>query len=68
MYVPYEGGPVVYCPVIYTSFWGPSWNSSPNNLLSSQLNQFVQDLLVSRFMNVLTQYGPAGIGLFSQAS
>jgi hypothetical protein len=68
MLVPYEGGPVVYCPVVYTSFWGASWTSS-NASLASQLNQFVQDLMASGpWMNILTQYGVAGTGAFAQAS
>ena len=60
MLVPYEGGPVVYCPGVYTSFWGPSWTSS-NALLASKLNQFMQDLMASGpWMNILTQYGVSG--------
>jgi hypothetical protein len=68
MLVPYEGGPVVYCPSVYTSFWGSSWTGS-NAALASQLNQFIQDLLASApWMNILTQYGVAGTGAFAQAS
>jgi hypothetical protein len=68
MYVPYSGGPVVYCPTVYTSFWGSTWTSAPNNQIAAQLNQFMQDLMVSPWMNVLTQYGPSGVGTFVQAS
>jgi hypothetical protein len=65
MLVPYEGGPIVYCPVVYTSFWGPSWTSS-NAGLASDLNQFVQDLMqAGPWMNILTQYGVAGTGAFA---
>jgi hypothetical protein len=68
MLVPYEGGPVVYCPTVYTSFWGPSWNGT-NAALAGQLNQFVQDLLAAKpWMNILTQYGVSGSGAFVQAS
>ena len=68
MLVPYEGGPVVYCPSVYTSFWGPSWTGS-NATLASQLNQFMHDLITSGpWMNILTQYGVSGAGLFAQAS
>ena len=68
MQVPYEGGPVVYCPIVYTSFWGHSWNGA-NAGLASQLNQFMQDLMACQtWMNVLTQYGVAGTGAFAQAS
>lgn len=68
MLVPYEGGPVVYCPVVYTSFWGPSWTGA-NATLASQLNQFMHDLISSGpWMNTLTQYGVSGVGVFAQAS
>jgi hypothetical protein len=68
MLVPYEGGPVVYCPSVYTSFWGSSWTGA-NAALAAQLNQFVQDLLAATpWMNTLTQYGVSGVGGFVQAS
>ena len=68
MLVPYEGGPVVYCPTVYTSFWGQSWTGT-NAGLAAQLNQFMQDLLsATPWMNILTQYGVAGYGAFAQAS
>jgi hypothetical protein len=68
MAIPYSGGPIVRCPLIYTSFWGPSWTDPAHTALSSQINQFLQDLLVSPYMNVLTQYGVFGGGAFVQAS
>lgn len=68
MNVPYSGGPVVYCPVVYTSFWGSSWNSGLNSQIATQLNRFMQDLIGSPWMNVLTQYGPSGLGVFAQSS
>ena len=68
MLVPWEGGPIVYCPIVYTSFWGASWTGA-NATLSSQLNQFIQDLLhATPWMNILTQYGVSGYGAFGQAS
>ena len=54
----YHGGPVITCPLVYTSFWGPSWLSDPAHLLrAGRLSQFHEDLLRSGFMNVLSQYG-----------
>lgn len=68
MKIPYEGGPVVFCPLVYTSFWGPSWKAE-NAGLATQLNQFIQDLLAATpWMNTLTQYGVSGTGAFMQAS
>ena len=68
----YQGGPVVACPWVYTSFWGPLWLQDPAHLMSAgQFNQYHADLLQSGFMNVLSQYGVgwgAGSGAFIQAS
>lgn len=68
MLVPWENGPIVYCPIVYTSFWGASWTGA-NAALSSQLNQFMQDLVnATPWMNILTQYGVSGYGAHGQAS
>ena len=68
----YHGGPVVTCPLVYTSFWGPMWTSDQAHATSAdRLNQYHQDLLKSDFMNVLSQYGAgfgAGSGAFIQPS
>jgi hypothetical protein len=68
----YNGGPVVTCPFIYTSFWGSLWLSDPGHIeAAGRLTQFQQDLVNSDFMNVLSQYGVGtgnGSGLFMQAS
>ena len=70
--VTYNGGPVITCPLIYTSFWGPMWQSDQAHQDSAaRLSQFHQDLLRSDFMNVLSQYGVgfgAGSGAFIQES
>jgi hypothetical protein len=71
MLVPWLGGPIVKCPLIYNSFWGPLWSDPAHRALANQINQFTQDLLYSEFMNVLSQYGllgGAGSGLFIRAS
>jgi hypothetical protein len=61
MNFPYQGGPVVKCPLVYTAFWGPTWTTNPTRTATAnRLSQFHQDLLKSNFMNVLTQYGIAG--------
>lgn len=69
----YNGGPVVSCPLAYTTFWGDSWLSDPAHLeRAGRLSQFHADILQSDFMNVLSQYGVgfgAGIaGAFIRAS
>lgn len=68
----YNGGPVITCPFIYTSFWGSRWLSDPAHLQEAgRLSQFCVDLVNSNYMNVLSQYGVGignGSGLFIQAS
>ena len=67
----YNGGTVITSPVVYTSFWGALWNDAAHQSAAQRLNQFMQDLLNSNFMNVLSQYGVgtgAGSGSFGQAS
>jgi len=71
MQVPWVGGPVVRCPLLYNSFWGPSWGDATHQALANQINQFTQDLLASNFQNTLTQYGEltgAHGGAFIRAS
>jgi len=67
----YNGGAVVTSPVVYTSFWGTLWSDADHQVAAQRLNQYMQDLLASNFMNVLSQYGVgtgAGSGQFAQAS
>lgn len=59
----YNGGPVIRSPQVYTSFWGLSWADAPHAARQARLNQFVGDLIVSEYMNVLSQYG-VGAGNF----
>jgi hypothetical protein len=67
----YNGGPVVSCPFIYTSFWGSLWGNLDHVEEAGRLSQFCDDLVNSDFMNILSQYGVGtgrGSGLFMQAS
>lgn len=67
----YNGGPVVTCPFVYTSFWGSMWKDLPHLEEAGRLSQFCDDLVNSDFMNVLSQYGVGtgnGSGLFMQAT
>lgn len=68
----WNGGPVLTCPMMYATFWGSSWTKTPAGLAeAARLTQFLQDLVNSQFMNVLSQYGVGsgpGTGLFMQAS
>ena len=54
----WNGGPVLSCPMMYATFWGSSWTSTPSGLAeAARLSQFLQDIANSQFMNVLSQYG-----------
>ena len=64
----YHGGPVVKCPQVYSSFWGPSWSDATHQTRATHLNQFLKDLVASKYMNVLAQYGVGPAGIFVRSS
>lgn len=67
----YNGGAVVAIPAVFTSYWGALWSDADHQSAAQRLNLYVQDLLASNFMNVLSQYGVgsgAGSGQFMAAS
>jgi hypothetical protein len=54
----YHGGPIVSAPVVHASYWGAAWQSDQGHIQRAQrMNQFLQDLLASTYMNILSQYG-----------
>jgi hypothetical protein len=58
----YHGGPVISCSTVFASFWGDQWLSDPaTTQRAGRLAQFLKDLLASKYMNILSQYG-AGNG------
>jgi hypothetical protein len=52
----YNGGPVINTPQMYILFVG-DWSSTANQNRATRLSQFVTDMLNSRYMNILSQYG-----------
>lgn len=65
----YHGGPVVGCSQIYATFWGDQWLSDPAaTQRAGRLAQYMKDLLASKYMNILSQYGcgngAGGAGIF----
>jgi hypothetical protein len=52
----YNGGPVITVPQVHILFVG-DWSSTANQNRLTRLTQFVSDLLNSRYMNILSQYG-----------
>ncbi len=53
----YQGGPVIAQPQVHATFWGAAWANADHAQRRSDLVQFVQDLLASEYMNILSQYG-----------
>jgi hypothetical protein len=53
----YNGGPVINTPQVHILFVGYGWASTANQNRMTRLTQFVRDLLNSRYMNILSQYG-----------
>lgn len=53
----WHGGPIVPNPQVFSSFWGPTWTKPANQRRATRLNQYLKDLLQSKYMNILTQYG-----------
>jgi hypothetical protein len=53
----WHGGPIVKRPQIFSSFWGTTWSKPANKARSNRLNQYLTDLLQSKYMNIMTQYG-----------
>ena len=57
----YNGGPVIRCPQVYGTFWGPNWLDNVHLNRAANLSQFLTDLLASTYMNIVSQYG-VGLG------
>jgi hypothetical protein len=53
----YQGGPIIAEPQVYASFWGSRWSDMSHAPRRANLIQFLQDLLASDYMNILSQYG-----------
>lgn len=68
----WHGGPIVPNPQVFSSFWGPTWTKPANQKRATRLNQYLKDLLQSKYMNILTQYGvgqgPGASGSFIKST
>jgi acylphosphatase len=53
----YNGGALITNPVVYPTFWGANWSDATHQAQAARLVQFLNDLISSDWMNVLTQYG-----------
>jgi hypothetical protein len=68
----YHGGPVIGCSQVYATFWGDQWLTDPaSTQRAGRLAQYMKDLLASKYMNILSQYGcgngAGGAGLFMRS-
>ena len=52
-----NGGPVLQSPKVRAVYWGGLWGDSTHISESTRLSLFLQDLLNSSLMNLLSQYG-----------
>jgi len=52
----YHGGSVIKLPRIVVAFWG-DWSDAAHQQRAQRLTQFMRDLLASKYMNILSQYG-----------
>lgn len=59
----YHGGPVVQNPRVFSVFAG-DWAGAGSQARMARLNQFLKDLVVSKYMNILSQYGCGKKGKF----
>jgi hypothetical protein len=64
----YRGGPLLQNVRVFTIFWGSHWDRATSQTLMTGLNQFFTDIVASRLMEQLAEYGapgkPIGPGTF----
>lgn len=57
----YRGGPLLTGVVVYTIFWGKTWNSTAaGQQLMKQINDFYEVILTSALMDQMSEYSVAG--------
>ncbi len=56
----YGNGPLLTAVEVFTVFWGPAWQSAPQNALVTQLNQFFDFILTSPLLQQLAEYSVPG--------
>lgn len=56
----YRGGPLLQAVKVFTIFWGPAWQASPNSDLASQINQFFTFIVSSALIDQLAEYDVPG--------
>ena len=62
-----HGGPIINTPQVHILFVG-DWSSTASQNRLTHLTQFVRDLLSSRYMNILPQYGCGASGMVASTA
>lgn len=52
----YRKGPLLSAVEVFTIFWGPAWQSTPQSGMAAQLNQFFDFILTSSLIDQLAEY------------
>jgi hypothetical protein len=56
----YRGGPLLTAVEVFTIFWGPEWNQSPQSVVMKNMNLFFDYILTSALMDQLGEYSVPG--------
>src|SRR5882724_7550766 len=56
----YRGGPLLTSVEVFTIFWGPEWNQSPQSVVMKNMNLFFDYILASALMDQLGEYSVPG--------
>src|SRR5262249_31114063 len=56
----YRNGPLITSVQVFTIFWGPAWQQSPQSAMVPQINQFFDYILTSPLIDQLAEYNVSG--------
>ncbi len=56
----YRNGPLLTSVQVFTVFWGPAWQQSPQSDLAQSINQFFDYILTSPLIDQLAEYSVPG--------
>lgn len=56
----YRNGPLLTAVEVFTIFWGPAWQQSPQSTMTTQINQFFDFILTSPLIDQLAEYSVPG--------
>jgi len=56
----YRNGPLLTAVEVFTIFWGPAWQQSPQSAMATEMNQFFDFILTSPLIDQLAEYSVPG--------